>query len=213
MKNDKREDLSTLHSLLTRSKDGLKTVGKKLEGLIQEEGKELIAMKQKALAASSKKSASSDVVKKSLPLIKELTMLHGKYKDLVDKCFDMNHIFVKALDQAFKQFVNTTVGGFNMSELLSYYCDHLMRGKKATEPELEAEFDKVVRLFCYLEDKDLFHESYRRMLSKRLLSKRDSNDDLERTMISKLKENAGFSFTNKLEGMFNDMATSQEISE
>jgi hypothetical protein len=30
-------------------------------------------------------------------------------------------------------------------------------------------------------------------------------------MISKLKENAGFSFTNKLEGMFNDMATSQEI--
>jgi hypothetical protein len=33
----------------------------------------------------------------------------------------------------------------------------------------------------------------------------------ERTMISKLKENAGFSFTNKLEGMFNDMATSQEI--
>eukprot|EP01043_Picozoa_sp_COSAG02_P049390 COSAG02_NODE_4956_length_4782_cov_4.343370_3_plen_295_part_00 len=98
-----------------------------------------------------------------------------------------------------------------MSELLSYYCDHLMRGRKASEPELEAEFDKVVRLFCYLEDKDLFHESYRRMLSKRLLSKRDSNEDLERSMISKLKENAGFSFTNKLEGMFNDMATSQEI--
>ena len=70
---------------------------------------------------------------------------HGKYKDLVDKCFDMNHIFVKALDQAFKQFVNTSVGGFNMSELLSYYCDHLMRGKKASEPELELEFDKVVR--------------------------------------------------------------------
>lgn len=70
---------------------------------------------------------------------------HGKYKDLVDKCFDMNHIFVKALDQAFKSFVNTSVGGFNMSELLSYYCDHLMRGKKASEPELELEFDKVVR--------------------------------------------------------------------
>jgi hypothetical protein len=86
-----------------------------------------------------------------------------------------------------------------------------MRGRKASEPELEAEFDKVVRLFCYLEDKDLFHESYRRMLSKRLLSKRDSNEDFERSMISKLKENAGFSFTNKLEGMFSDMATSQEI--
>ena len=49
------------------------------------------------------------------------------------------------------------------------------------------------------------------MLSKRLLAKRDSNEDLERSLISKLKENAGFSFTNKLEGMFNDMATSQEI--
>ena len=49
------------------------------------------------------------------------------------------------------------------------------------------ELDTIVRLFCYLDDKDLFHESYRRMLCKRLLSKRDRNDDLERSMISKLK--------------------------
>lgn len=61
-------------ALLSRSKDGLKTVGKKLEGLIQEEGNELIAAKQKSLAAT-KKSKSVDLVKKSLPLIKELTKL------------------------------------------------------------------------------------------------------------------------------------------
>ena len=165
VEHDQREDLRILYSLLSRSKDGLKTVGKKLEGLIQEAGNELIAAKQKSLAAT-KKSKSVDLVKKSLPLIKELTTLHGKYKDLVDKCFDSNHIFVTALDQAFKQFVNTSIGGFNMSELLSYYCDHLMRGRKREEErELEAEFDKVVRLFCYLEDKDLFHESYRRCVA------------------------------------------------
>jgi hypothetical protein len=42
-------------------------------------------------------------------------------------------------------------------------------------------------------------------------NKRDSNEDLEQAMISKLKENAGFSFTSKLEGMFNDISTSAEI--
>ena len=61
-------------ALLSRSKDGLKTVGKKLEGLIQEEGNELIVTKQKSLAATTK-SKSVDLVKKSLPLIKELTKL------------------------------------------------------------------------------------------------------------------------------------------
>lgn len=97
VQHDKREDLRTLHcklctghryispaaltqrlvlrtALLSRSKDGLKTVGKKLEGLIQEEGKELIVAKQKSLAAT-KKSKSVDLVKKSLPLIRELTKL------------------------------------------------------------------------------------------------------------------------------------------
>jgi gas vesicle protein len=61
---------------LSRSRDGLKTVGKKLEGLIQEEGNELIVAKQKSLAATKK---SADLVKKSLPLIKELTKLYVHY--------------------------------------------------------------------------------------------------------------------------------------
>jgi hypothetical protein len=42
--------------------------------LIQEEGNELIVAKQKSLAAT-KKPKSVDLVKKSLPLIKELTKL------------------------------------------------------------------------------------------------------------------------------------------
>jgi len=56
-----------------------------------------------------------------------------------------------------------------MPELLAYYCDDLIRKSKATNTELERELDKLVKLFSYLEDKDLFHESYRRFLSKRLL--------------------------------------------
>eukprot|EP01048_Picozoa_sp_COSAG05_P038485 COSAG05_NODE_18566_length_306_cov_1.000000_1_plen_41_part_10 len=36
---------------------------------------------------------------------------------------------------------------------------------RSTESEMEQQLDKIVRLFCYLDDKDLFHESYRRWLS------------------------------------------------
>ena len=213
-----RPDLTIMHKLLKRSKDShkpgdstslVRTVAKKLEALISEEGRKMIKAKTDEVVSDIK---SFDQVKKCLPLIKDLTELHDKYKGLVEQCFDASHIFVQTLDQAFKKFVNTSVGGFNMSELLAYYCDYLMRSNnRSTESEMERKLDKIVRLFCYLEDKDLFHESYRRWLSKRLLNRRESNTDLEHMMITKLKENAGFSFTSKLEGMFNDITTSSEI--
>lgn len=119
---------------------------------------------------------SSDEVRRCLPLIKDLTDLHTKYSQLALKCFPLppspaprHHTFREAIDEAFKSFLSTNVGGFGMPELLAYYCDDLIRKSKATNTELERELDKLVKLFSYLEDKDLFHESYRRFLSKRLL--------------------------------------------
>ncbi|EOD38071.1 hypothetical protein EMIHUDRAFT_448976 [Emiliania huxleyi CCMP1516] len=71
--------------------------------------------------------------------------------------------------------------------------------------------EKVVRLFGYLSDKDIFVEFYRKQLAKRLLLARSVGASAERSMIAKLKLRCGAQFTSKLEGMVTDMNLSQDI--
>ncbi|CAN0404420.1 unnamed protein product, partial [Hapterophycus canaliculatus] len=73
-------------------------------------------------------------------------------------------------------------------------------------PQVEEYLAKVVQLFSYLTDKDLFAEIYRNQLARRLLNSRSASDDMERLMIGKLKLKCGSQFTSKMEGMMNDLA-------
>lgn len=52
--------------------------------------------------------------------------------------------------------------------------------------QVEEYLAKVVQLFSYLTDKDLFAEIYRNQLAKRLLNQRSASDDMERLMIGEL---------------------------
>lgn len=59
--------------------------------------------------------------------------------------------------------------------------------------------------------KDVFEAFYKKDLAKRLLLGRSVSSDAEKAMITKLKAECGSQFTNKLEGMFNDMELSHDI--
>ena len=73
--------------------------------------------------------------------------------------------------------------------------------------------EDILTLFQFIEDKDVFERYYKTHLAKRLLLGRSASDDAERSMISKLKTECGYQFTNKLEGMFNDIKLSAETME
>ena len=60
--------------------------------------------------------------------------------------------------------------------------------------------------------KDYFEAFYKKALSKRLLMGRSASVDAEKAMLSKLKNECGSGFTQKLEGMFKDMEISKELS-
>ena len=77
--------------------------------------------------------------------------------------------------------------------------------KGTSEEEVETTLDKVVMLFRYLQEKDVFEKYYKQHLAKRLLGGRSVSDDMERSMIGKLKLECGYQYTSKLEGMFMDM--------
>merc|ERR1711865_527686 len=125
----------------------------------------------------------------------------------------MGTIFQKAMKEAFEVFVNKDIGKTSTAELLSNFCDNLLKksGERLSEEALEDKLEKVVRLFSYLSDKDIFAEFYKKQLAKRLLLARSSSDDAERSMIAKLKLRCGAQFTSKLEGMVTDMNLSSDM--
>ena len=79
------------------------------------------------------------------------------------------------------------------------YCDRLLKtgGDKLSEVQLEEHLSKIVALFSYINDKDLFSEIYRNLLAKRLLNARSASDDAEKSMVTKLKHKCGAQFTGK----------------
>ena len=76
---------------------------------------------------------------------------------------------------------------------------------KKSDNEIDSVLDKTIIVFRYITEQDIFERYYKVHLSRRLLYGRSVSEDAERGMIAKLKIECGFQFTQKLEGMFNDM--------
>ncbi|URD85928.1 Cullin protein neddylation domain [Musa troglodytarum] len=83
--------------------------------------------------------------------------------------------------------------------------------KKDKKDDVEIVLHKVMTLFRYLQEKDVFEKYHRQNLANRLLSGRAVSDDAERNLIVKLKVECGHNYTSKLEEMLTDIKFSQDI--
>ena len=161
-------------------------------------------------------------------------MLKDKYDILLEKAFKSDPTFLRAQNSAFEEVVNFTQ---QSPEALSLFIDKQLKNglKGANEEEIEGSLNKVkfhtstfffyirkqynfsfwkaITLFRFIKDTDVFENYYKQHLAKRLLLNQGVSDFAERNMISKLKEECGYQFTSKLEGMFQDMKTSVETME
>ncbi|KDO35014.1 hypothetical protein SPRG_01077 [Saprolegnia parasitica CBS 223.65] len=203
LQNDKSEDLSRMYRLFSRVPDGLAPIATLVRRHIETVGNEIVERRTAAIASDNIKDPSSDPT-----FIKDILALHDKYKLVVQEQFGGNSLFQKALKEAFVEFVNKDVGKDCSAKLMSTFCDRILKsgGEKLSDDQVEEFLLKIVSVFSYLTDKDLFAEIYRNQLAKRLLNQRSSSDDAEISMISKLKMCCGAQFTSKMEGMLNDLA-------
>jgi len=144
--------------------------------------------------------------------VQGLLQLRDKYEKVIREAFQSDKQFYNALNQAFESFINVNS---HSPEYISLFVDESMRkGLKGTsEEDVEETLDKVIMLFRYLQDKDVFEKYYKQHLAKRLLGGKSVSDDAERSMITKLKHECGYQFTSKLEGMFNDMKLSADTQD
>jgi cullin 2 len=203
VKEEKMEDLSRMYQLLKPIPQGLKVMLTEVEGHIREMGLEAV------------QTIATD--KNPGDYVEALLALHTKYADLVQRTFMNDKVFVEALDKGCSAVVNHTDNpkqSAKSAELLARYCDQLLKkgGKNATEQEIEDCLSKVIVVFRYVEDKDIFQKFYSKMLAKRLIHGLSVSNEAEEGMIARLKQMCGFEYTSKLHRMFTDMTVSESLN-
>ncbi|XP_027352113.1 cullin-1 isoform X3 [Abrus precatorius] len=204
LRDDKVEDLSRMYRLYHKIPKGLDPVANVFKQHITAEGTALVQLAEEA--ACSQTTSGSSIFQEVL--VRKFIELHDKYMAYVNDCF-MNHtLFHKALKEAFEVFCNKTVAGSSSAELLAIFCDNILKkggSEKLSDEGIEETLEKVVKLLAYISDKDLFAEFYRKKLARRLLFDRSANDDHEKCILTKLKQQCGGQFTSKMEGMVVDL--------
>jgi cullin 3 len=141
--------------------------------------------------------------------VRGVLQLRNKYEKIVEISFRNEKKVMKRMREAFEDFLNADA---RAASCLAVYVDELLRvGLRGyNDEQINVELQKVITIFRYLSDKDVFESFYKQYLAKRLLGNRSVSDDAERAMVSLLKAECGYQFTTKLEGMFNDMRISRE---
>lgn len=94
------------------------------------------------------------------------------------------------------------------------YIDECLRKefKFFNEEEVDVQLSRVIELFRLVRDKDVFKHHYKRSLAQRLIAQKSLSEEMEKSMISKLKLECGTSFTYKIETMFKDIAISNQLN-
>jgi len=208
---DKDEDLQRMYALLARIPEGLEPLRKKFEEHVKRAGS----------TAVSKLVEGGTNVDELDPkaYVDALLEVHHKNSETVTRSFRGEAGFVASLDKACREFVNrngaTGSSSTKSPELLAKHADALLRknNKMAEDGDLEGALNKVMVLFKYIDDKDVFQTFYTTKLSKRLIHGVSASDEAEASMISKLKEACGFEYTNKLQRMFTDMSLSKDLTD
>jgi cullin-4 len=162
---------------------------------IKEKGKELIG------------NPSQDEV-----MIDSILVFKSKIETILNICFEKDAEFSYSQKEAFESFISEREDT-PPTLLAKFIHNKLIAGKKkfASDGELEESLDNVIQIFRYCSNKDVFEGFYKQDLAKRLLLNKSISLDSERSMIQRLRTECGSQFTSKLEGMFKDIALSEEI--
>lgn len=196
MKDDKIDDLKLMYSLFFKVPSTVELLREAMSSYIKQCGFEIVAQQE--------------IAKEPINFVKQVLDLKSKFDIIIKEAFRGEKKSESYLKISFEEFMNKD--SKCASYLASFIDDLLKSGLKGiTEDEVERKLDKVIVLFRYLSDKDIFENFYKIHLSKRLLNGKSVSDETEKAMITKIKNENGQQFTSKMEGMFLDMNLSSEI--
>ena len=98
---------------------------------------------------------------------------------------------------------------------LSYYIDHCMRigFKGKSSEEIDNILNDIISLFKCLSSKLVFQTETNKKMSERLIKKVSLSILSEQNFITKLKQEAGITFVNKMQEMMSDLEKNKKETE
>ena len=191
-------DLSSMYDLFSRIPSSVTHLRDALSDRIRLDGKSLVRDQETGASPPS-------------AFVKGVLSMRERFGAVVTHAMKGEKKAQKRMREAFEDFLNADARAANC---LAVYVDELLRVglRGANEKDINYELDRVIVIFRYLADKDVFEAYYKNHLAKRLLGNKSGNE-AERQTVSLLKAECGYQFTSKLEGMLNDMRISRETSE
>ncbi|KAL1427485.1 hypothetical protein MTO96_017199 [Rhipicephalus appendiculatus] len=193
LKNQMTDDLALLFRFLKRVPDGAKTLLDCVSKLLRSTGRSLV-------------NEHGD----SASLIPRVMELRDRFDHILQHCFNNEELARDMIATGFECILSNTR---KSPEYLSAFIDDMMRKgiRTMTKQETHQLLDKVMAIFRSLQEKDLFERYYKQHLAKRLLLNKSASDEAERTMVAKLRNEAGCLFTSKMDAMFKDMNISSNM--
>ncbi|KAH3686489.1 hypothetical protein WICPIJ_002528 [Wickerhamomyces pijperi] len=205
----KEEELTLLYRLLSRAGyfDGLLV---QIDEIIKDEE----GLKSPSLDGQGKEKVKISQV--STVFVTQVIALKDKY-DQILRYLSTDANVQKTIETSFTSVLNPAAAAAatsRLSEFLSYYIDEFIKkSKDSNDTEISAFLDNAIVIFRFIKDKDVFEKFYKNHLAKRLLkAQSEKDDDLERMLIDRFRNEIGSTFTAKLEGMFKDIHLSRELS-
>lgn len=155
----------------------------------------------KGIVASATMSAPVVFVQQALSLCK-------RFRGIVDSCFGSRRELHDAFVSAMTAVCNSKPG---VPEALSLYLDKCVRNPIHADGSASSVVERVMQLFRYVSDKDVFQSFYVAHMAQRILAAKGYNEEYERVIIESLKKHCGLGYTHKMERMFKDAEDSQVI--
>ncbi len=174
----------------------------------------------KSKALESLKSNVDRVSNDPIEYITSIIAFYDNSKTILDKCFDSNPLFERQLSNTLSDIlsrnaVTEKTENCNKSlEFLAKYFDDLLKKKKnGTNGENSDELiEKALILFRFSPNKDVFKEFHLRLLSFRLIHESSECYDIEKCVVSRLKEFCGTDYTNNMQKLFQDIECSEILN-
>ncbi|KAJ1034670.1 hypothetical protein NDA13_000927 [Ustilago tritici] len=228
---DRKEDLGRMYTLFNKVSEGPQTLRLGLKSYIAAKGKlindavtsqtaaqqdgpmQREAQDDSAKGKSKDKAADTDAstpqAATAIRWVQDVLEFKNKFDAILDTAFFKDTGCETSINEAFESFINSNK---RAPEFISLFIDeNLKKGLKGkTEAEVDEVLRKTISVFRFLHEKDTFERYYKQHLAKRLLQGRSVSDDAERGMMAKLKIESGHGYVAKLQGMLNDMKTSEE---
>ena len=146
---------------------------------------------------------NKEVTKDPKKFIPQLISLKKEMDSLVAECFENHPQFQDKKNKAFSLFMVKDL----YAKQLSNYTDFCMRNgfKGKSQEEIENTLNDIIGLYKCLNSKLVFQLETNKKMSDRLIKNVSLSTNTEKLFISKLKQESGVTYVNKMTEMMNDL--------